>query len=296
LPGRSERRGGMGGHSGPPMPTDAALEAAARVRVTVIVGAGDTGKTTLAARLASALAARGARVAVVDADVGQSEIGPPTTVGLAAVTRPLARLSDADVVALEFIGDTSPVRRIGATADATGRLVRRAITDGFAHVIVDTGGLVEGALGLALKRAKLRAVDPDVVIVVQRRGESEPLARAVGGAERPAIVRVPASPAATRRTQTQRRLYRDRALETYFNSAASISVPMARVQARGPRGAPPVAIVEGLLVGVVGPEGETVGVGRVRGVEGERVIVDTPVAPAQIAQVVTGRVVWPTRR
>lgn len=279
-----------------PGPDAAALEAAARVRVTVIVGAGDTGKTTLAARLASALAARGARVAVVDADVGQSEIGPPTTVGLGAVTRPLARLSDADVVALEFIGDTSPVRRIGPTADATARLVRRALAEGFAHVIVDTGGLVEGALGLALKRAKLRAVDPDVVIVVQRRDESEPLARAVSGAERPAVVRVPALPAATRRTQTQRRLYRDRALERYFDSAASISVPLGRVVTRGPLGAPPVAIVEGLLVGVVGPEGNTVGVGRVRGVEGDRVIIDTPVAPAQIAQVVTGRVVWPTRR
>src|SRR5919109_4035532 len=142
-------------------PDPAALEAAARVRVTVIVGAGDTGKTTLAAQLASALAARGARVAVVDADVGQSEIGPPATVGLGAVSRRLGRLRDADLIALEFIGDTSPVRRIGQTADATGRLVRRALAEGFAHVIVDTGGLVEGALGLALKRAKLRAADPD---------------------------------------------------------------------------------------------------------------------------------------
>ena len=109
-----------------PGPDDAALEAAARVRVTVIVGAGDTGKSTLAAQLASALTARGARVAVVDADVGQSEIGPPTTVGLGAVTGPLTRLRDADLIALEFVGDTSPVRRIGPTADATGRQIGRA--------------------------------------------------------------------------------------------------------------------------------------------------------------------------
>lgn len=278
-----------------PAPDDAALEAAARVRVTVIVGAGDTGKTTLAARLATALAVGGARVAVVDADVGQSEIGPPTTVGLGAVTRPLARLHDADLVALEFIGDTSPVRRIRQTADATGRLVRRALAEGFAHVIVDTGGLVEGALGLALKRAKLRAVDPDLLIVVQRRDESEPLARAVGGAERPAIVRVAASPAATRRTQTQRRLHRDRALQEYLREAASVSVPTERVDARGPRGAPPLAIVEGLLVGVYGPDGETLGIGRVRSVDAsqERIVVDTPVAPARIARLVAGRVVWP---
>jgi polynucleotide 5'-hydroxyl-kinase GRC3/NOL9 len=130
-------------------PDDAALEAASRVRVTVIVGAADTGKTSLAARLAGALAAR-ARVAVVDTDVGQSEIGPPTTIGLGEVTGPLVRLRDASLLALEFIGDTSPVRHIAHTADATGRLVRRALAAGFAHVIVDTGGLVQGGLGIAL--------------------------------------------------------------------------------------------------------------------------------------------------
>jgi polynucleotide 5'-hydroxyl-kinase GRC3/NOL9 len=273
----------------------AALEAAARVPVTVIVGAGDTGKTTLAARLASALAARGARVAVVDADVGQSEIGPPTTVGLGAVTRPLTRLRDAKLIALEFIGDTSPVRRIAQTADATGRLVRRALADGFAHVIVDTGGLVEGALGLALKRAKLRAVDPDVVIVVQRGTESEPLVQALGGAARPAVVRVAPSPAATRRTQTQRRLHRDHALHDYLDGSVGVSIPLDRIDTHPPRQSAPPAMIEGLLVGLYGRDDETLGIGRVRSVDtqGGRVVVETPVDPIHIARVVPGRVVWP---
>src|SRR5207253_6492911 len=161
-----------------------ALEAAARARVTLILGTSDTGKTSLTARLAGALAARGERVAVVDADVGQSEIGPPTTVGLGRVTGNLGRLGEAEVLALEFVGDTSPVRYIRETAEATGRLVRRALSAGFERVLVDTGGLVEGPLGLALKRAKIRAVDPDLVLVLQRRDESEPIARALesGGA------------------------------------------------------------------------------------------------------------------
>jgi polynucleotide 5'-hydroxyl-kinase GRC3/NOL9 len=280
-----------------PGPDAAALEAAARVRVTVIVGAGDTGKTTLAAQLASALAARGSRVAVVDADVGQSEIGPPTTVSLGAVTRPLTRLRDAERLALEFIGDTSPVRRIGHTADASGRLVRRALAAGFAHVIVDTGGLVEGALGLALKRAKLRAIDPDLVVVVQRKDESEPLLHALGGAERPAVLRVAASPAATRRTQTERRRHRDRALEDYLRGAVAIRVPIDRVDVRVPRGAPPLAMVEGLLVGIQDAEGETLGIARVASVEADAgtVVIETPVPPARIARIIPGRVVWPAR-
>src|SRR5437870_7527267 len=132
-----------------PAPDDAALEAAARARVTLILGTSDTGKTSLTARLAGALAARGQRVAVVDADVGQSEIGPPTTVGLGRVTGELARLADAEVLALEFVGDTSPVRYIRETAAATGRLVRRALSDRLERGLVASRGLVEGPLGLA---------------------------------------------------------------------------------------------------------------------------------------------------
>jgi polynucleotide 5'-hydroxyl-kinase GRC3/NOL9 len=267
---------------------DAALAAARRARVTVIVGAADTGKTSLTARLATALAAAGARVAVVDADVGQSEIGPPTTVGLGAVTGPLGRLADVALVALEFIGDTSPVRHIARTADASGRLVRRALAEAYGHVLVDTGGLVEGRLGLALKRAKLRAIDPDLVLVVQRREESEPLARMLEAAARPVVVRVPAAPAARRRTQTERRLHRERALERYMRDARVVEIAVERTEAGG-------ELADGQLVGLYGAEGETLGIGRVRAIDVARgrILLDTP-ARGPVARIVPGRAVWRT--
>src|SRR5438093_11477658 len=217
------RRSGQPG--GAVTPLDRALEAAARARVTLILGTSDTGKTSLTARLAGALAARGERVAVVDAAVGQSEIGPPTTVGLGRVARPLGRLGEAEVLALEFVGDTPPVRYIRETAEATGRLVRRALSAGFERVLVDTGGLVEGPLGLALKRAKIRAVDPDLVLVLQRRDESEPIARALeSGGTRPRVVRLPPSSAVVRRTATRRREHRERILRDYLARAATIEL------------------------------------------------------------------------
>jgi polynucleotide 5'-kinase involved in rRNA processing len=63
---------------------------------------------------------------------------------------------------------------------------------------------------------------------------------------------------------------------------------------RAPRGAPPIAVVEGLLVGIHSEDGETLGIGRVRSVEvNGHIVVETPVAPARIARVVSGRAVWP---
>src|SRR5438874_11212593 len=212
-----------------PAPDDAALEAAARARVTLILGTSDTGKTSLTARLAAALAARGERVAVVDADVGQSEIGPPTTVGLGGVSRALARLGDAEVWALEFVGDTSPVRYIRETAEATGRLVRRALEAGFERVLVDTGGLVEGPLGLALKRAKLRAADPDLVLLLQRQDETEPIARMLESGARPHVVRLTPAPGVVPRSATRRREHRERVLRDYLARAAMRTLSMARV-------------------------------------------------------------------
>jgi len=270
----------------------AALEAASLARVTLILGTSDTGKTSLTARLASALAARGERVAVVDADVGQSEIGPPTTVGLGRVTGTLSRLADAEVLALEFVGDTSPVRYIRETAEATGRLVRRALEAGFDRVLVDTGGLVEGPLGLALKRAKVRAADPDLVLVLQRRDESEPIVHAIEGGGRPRVVRLAASSTVVRRTATRRREHREKMLRDYFARGATIALPAARVPVRDRRGQPLASVAEGLLVGVLGFGGETLGIAHVKAYDSasQEIIVETPVARDRIAGLIAGRV------
>ena len=51
--------------------------------MTIVLGETDTGKTTLANFLIFNLCQRGSRVALVDADIGQSTLGPPATIGLA---------------------------------------------------------------------------------------------------------------------------------------------------------------------------------------------------------------------
>ena len=58
----------------------------------LVLGASDTGKTTLVETLAGKLAEAGP-VAVVDADIGQSHIGPPATVGWAMAGKGGAGLS-----------------------------------------------------------------------------------------------------------------------------------------------------------------------------------------------------------
>lgn len=215
----------------------------------LVIGPAEAGKTTFTTWLANLLHARGFQVAVVDADVGQSEIGPPATVGLGAVRAPLVRTGDAELVAFEFIGATSPGRQPWRTAEATGRLVARARAN-FDRVIVDTSGFVDGGFAAALKQRKIAATDPDVVVTLQVADETEHIVRPLAARERPRVLRLPAVGGGTPRNVTARRRHRDAALARHLAGARAITLEAARVPIRSLRGeaAPLDQVVPGTLV------------------------------------------------
>jgi polynucleotide 5'-hydroxyl-kinase GRC3/NOL9 len=57
--------------------------------IAMIVGAIDVGKTSFCAYLTNMALKEKQRIAIVDADLGQSDVGPPSTVGSCHVTKPL---------------------------------------------------------------------------------------------------------------------------------------------------------------------------------------------------------------
>ncbi len=211
-----------------------ALDAASAAPLTVVIGPGDAGKTTLVTALANALFDRGFSVGIVDADVGQSVLGPPTTVGLGRVTRALQHPGDADLIAMAFVGATSPAANLTGTVVATGRMVTRARAQGIARVLVDTGGLIAGDLGRTLKQAKIDLLDPDLVICLARGGECEAVLRPYRVAARPRIVRLAPSPAARSRNAETRRRYRDEALARYFAGSQRIVLDLRSVVLKRP--------------------------------------------------------------
>jgi len=266
-----------------------ALHAAARARVTVIVGESEAGKTSLTAWLAGELAAAGDRVAVVDADLGQSEIGPPTTVGLGRIHGRVTRLADAECIALEFVGATSAARCLRETALATARLVDRARALAFDRILVDTSGLVAGDFGRALKRLKIDAVRPDLLVLVQRAGECEHIARAYEAAGAPVIARVAALASPVRRTPTLRRLHRERALAAALEGAVDVEVAGDRlVTISGDLVSLTPDLVDS-LVAVRGAEGAVQGLGWIKETGERTVTIATAVASADVAAVVVGR-------
>jgi polynucleotide 5'-hydroxyl-kinase GRC3/NOL9 len=267
----------------------------------MVVGESDTGKTTLVTAIANALRARRQRVAVIDADLGQSEIGPPTTIGLGRIPRRLQRLAEAELIALHFVGVTSPAQNLVGVIVGTRRLLDRARAERFARVVIDTSGLIGGVVGRTLKHAKIEATDPDLLICLERAGECDPVVAAYAGGMRPEVMRLPAAPAARPRSAAARRRHRHERLQAYFGGARRVVLDPHRVPVRGPDGEALTAgsgrwVVEGALAGLLDRTRATLGLGIVRDVDdGTGMLhLDATIPAATIASVLLGRERYPT--
>jgi polynucleotide 5'-hydroxyl-kinase GRC3/NOL9 len=179
----------------------------------LILGGTDTGKTTFAARVARELSEDSERIAVVDADIGQSEIAPPGTVGVAWARPSAERLSELKPAGTFFVGtfsaSTLPLEHATATLEA----VRHARQRHAERILVDTTGYITGPTARRLKAAKAALIRPELILAfgADTNGELLALAQtaaAVCGAE---LLPVPVpkaskTAAAQRTTRRQTRL------------------------------------------------------------------------------------------
>jgi polynucleotide 5'-hydroxyl-kinase GRC3/NOL9 len=193
-----------------------ALEDLQGARSIMLLGASNTGKTTFLAWLAVTLQAQGRRVAIVDADVGQSSLGPPTTIGLSVVDRPFQRLEELPPAALYFVGSTTPRGHFVPMIVGTRRMVDRAQSLNVDRLIIDTCGFIGAEGGQILKRAQITLVDPDVIVCFQRGHECEGILTAYRSRQRPRILRLRPSRACRQRSMGERRAHREQALRRYF--------------------------------------------------------------------------------
>ena len=140
-----------------------------RSGICLILGGVDTGKTTLAEGIARRLAA-GGPVGIIDADVGQSHIGPPAAVGWAIVEKPQVDFSQVAPRGISFVGDVTPVGHLLQLTEALTQCVGR-LTGLAGHIIIDTPGFIAGPAATALWWTVQRILQPKLIVAVQRDNE-----------------------------------------------------------------------------------------------------------------------------
>jgi polynucleotide 5'-hydroxyl-kinase GRC3/NOL9 len=269
--------------------------------ITIVIGASDSGKTTWIGIAARQLVQVGKLpVAIVDADIGQSTVGPPTTIALTVLRENLApnfRIDCLPCHGLFFVGSVSPPGHLLQILVGTKRLVDIAVQSGAGPVLVDTTGLIDQGPGFQLKLRKIELIGPRHLVAIQRGEELESLLTVAAGRPGLRIHRLEVSPSARVRAPTERARYRSDRFAAYFAGARKLALDVERLIVLAPAGGrlaakigSPSPLLQpnilrredliGLLIGLQDSANETLGLGICEDLsrDNRHIYVRTPVA------------------
>ncbi len=195
----------------------------------MVLGGIDTGKSSFCLFVTQELFRAGSSVALLDADIGQKDVGPPTTIGLRhlietdfSAERPL----QAD--ALYFVGSNTPVGHLLPLVVGTKLLLDQSTAQ---ITVINTTGLIHGP-GVALKTFKIESLRPDLIIAFERGKELSPLLEGFRFLE---ILRLPVPEEVGRKDLQRRRENREAAYKRYFEKGKEISLPRREIIVQRPR-------------------------------------------------------------
>jgi polynucleotide 5'-hydroxyl-kinase GRC3/NOL9 len=249
--------------------------------IAILLGATDTGKSTLAKFLISHLCQKGLRVALVDADIGQSFLGPPTTIGFSI----FKSHPDWEVILstpeIFFVGSTTPEGHFPIYLKGIKKMVDKALACGAGVILVDTTGFVLGETGKELKRRKIELISPRFILALQKSDEIEHILELYKENQRHRILRLPLSEKARTRSMEERRTNRTNKFREYFKHSEIKGLPIEDVQIEGevidPNGFPiPLdwaLRINGLLIGLKDSSDETLALGVIRNYLEEKKVV-----------------------
>jgi len=218
----------------------------------LIIGSTDTGKSTFSIYLTNQMLKNKKRVAIVDADIGQSDLGPPGSIGLSLVTEPLTELEGATVEAMIFIGETSPSRVVDRVINGILKLETK-IPYGTVKVI-NTDGWVADEGAIEYKVRMVERLEPSLVIGLDEGGELDPIMSRVKTSKMkinvPKYVKV--------RSREERKHIREHGYRRYLREAVYRNFLLDRIEAADLLDKKPE---KGHILGFIDSEGFMVGIG-----------------------------------
>jgi len=249
--------------------------------IAILLGATDTGKSTLAKFLISNLCQQGLKVALVDADIGQSFLGPPTTIGLSVFK------SDPDwhlilsPPEIFFVGSITPEGHFPIYLKGVKRMVSKATSYEVDVILVDTTGFVLGEGGKELKRREIDLLSPRFILALQKSEELEPILDCYIENRLLRILRLPLSERVRARSMEERRNYRIDKFQEYFKHSVIQELTIEGFQIEGEvidsnGEALPLdwaLKINGLLIGLKDSHDETLALGLIKNFVTEKKIV-----------------------
>lgn len=201
-------------------------------KIIYVMGANDSGKSTFCRYLQGAMATQFA-TAYIDGDPGQSQIGPPTTLGM-QFTWPSENRPKS--CCLRFVGATTPRGHLLAMLSGIRRLTEKAIQCGAQRIILDSCGFVLEPQARELHFYLIDMIRPDHLVVFDSTNEVMKWAHHFQRNRQIKIHHLPVGPAVVQRTAEERRAYRQ---EKFKNYLAMAQIQPVRLRGYGFQGRVP---------------------------------------------------------
>lgn len=228
------------------------------------IGGVSSGKSTFVKFLAFSFLELNKKIAIIDADIGQSWIGPPTTISALILPKKEERINPMRPDFMEFVGVLSPSLDIEGYLISFKKIVEIVKGENPFAIIVDTTGLIAGKEGLNLKLKKAEFLSPTIITAFKKDGEIEHIIKAL--TEKKFNIYVLSSPKETiERSMNKRREYREEVFRKYFEGAKILKVK-----------SPEENFESSTLLGIINREGVTLALGIVIGREKDELLIHTP--------------------
>lgn len=188
----------------------------------LVLGAADSGKTSFCTYIVNRLLKKVHRVAIIDGDLGQSDIGPPCTISYAIASKPITDLFNLRAENAYFVGVTSPSRAAEKAVYGLTRLFEEVLNFHPDFVVVNTDGWVEGDEALKYKIQIIAKIVPHIILCIQE----EKLKPILSKLEEFKTFFIDPSPAIKQRSREKRRSLRELGYMKYLKNGRVQSLPV----------------------------------------------------------------------
>jgi polynucleotide 5'-hydroxyl-kinase GRC3/NOL9 len=168
----------------------------------VIIGQTDSGKSTLSQFLSNSVLNFSTTVGLIDADIGQTDLGPPGFIAASLVRRKVVDLRSIRPIAMEFIGALSPSKAFEESIDKVKKIKEYLLHYSPDYIIINTDGWLDDE-GIVHKKRLIEKVRPDIVIALRPDQEGNLIKE---GSYK--LITLNPPPHVMKRTQVMRRLSR----------------------------------------------------------------------------------------
>ena len=197
-------------------------------KICIVLGKTDSGKSTFCKYHIHRWTDSGICVGYVDSDLGQSTLGPPTTVGLKIFNSPPHQSDYANPPHLHFVGNTAPEGFLLQTLHAVKIVVDKSCQQGAQITLVDTTGFIDGPVARILKLYKIEMLRPQWILALQEEYEMEHLLKGYEKTGWP-VIRLACSKHTATRSQAERQRYRGEKYKAYFKLAKNVECSIHKV-------------------------------------------------------------------